>query len=302
MPVLPTPLPTALGDVFSVARAREAGVSRARTRARDLESPFRGVRRPRHEEPSLPDGPLAIDRVAHQRVLRDARAFAEIMSPRAFFAGRTAAVLLGLPVEHGEELEIGVFPPDRGPRRSNVRARRVSPGYASLRTVDGLRVTSPASTWAMLGADLSERDLIRLGDAVVRIPRDAHGRSRSERRLGSLAELRAAIDVGRRAGGGRLRLAVERVREGDPHRTDRRQWTRDIEKHAAYAAVGYETVRLTGVQLREQPARAVALVRDALLRHGCPPSAACGRGRKAAPVRRPGPLRGVMRQPTFRKE
>jgi hypothetical protein len=59
--------------------------------------------------------------------------------------------------------------------------------------------------------------------------------------------------------------------EGDHHRTDRRQWARDIEKQAAYAAEGYETVRLTGIQVRQHPERGVTLVRDALLRGGWVP-------------------------------
>jgi hypothetical protein len=177
----------------------------------------------------------------------------------------------------------------------------------------------------MLGSELSERDLVRLGDAIVRIPRDERGRPRPELRLGSVDELRAALEVGRRAGAHRLRAALARIRvgamspletdarldaveaglpepeldveirssengrllgiadgrypayrvlmevEGDHHRTDRRQWARDIEKHAAYAAEGYETVRLTGIQIRQNPAQGVALLREALIRGGWTP-------------------------------
>src|SRR5690606_26014991 len=133
--------------------------------------------------------------------------------------------------------------------------------------------------------ELSERELVRLGDAIVRVPRDEHGRPRPEHRLATLDDLRAALDVGRRPGAVRLRAALARIRvgamspletdmrldavdaglpepeldaevrsvqgrllgiadgryrayrvlievEGDHHRTDRRQWARDIEKHA----------------------------------------------------------------------
>ena len=41
--------------------------------------------------------------------------------------------------------------------------------------IEGLRVASPASCWAMLGGELSERDLVRLGDAIVCIPRGPGG-------------------------------------------------------------------------------------------------------------------------------
>jgi len=246
------------------------------------------------------------------------------MPSHAFFAGRTAAILHGLPVAPGPELDVAVLAPHRAPRVRGVHARTLSPGYASLRTIDGLRVASPASVWAMLGTELSERELVQLGDAIVRVPRDEWGSSRPELRLATLDELRAALEVGRRPGAVRLRAALSRIRvgamspletdmrldaidaglpepeldveirnrhgrllgiadgrypryrvlievEGDHHRTDRRQWARDIEKHAAYAAEGYETVRLTGVQIRQRPGQGVALLRDALIRRGWTP-------------------------------
>ena len=58
--------------------------------------------------------------------------------------------------------------------------------------------------------------------------------------------------------------------EGDHHRTDRRQWDRDIEKYNAYAALGWEVVRLTSTHVRGAK-RGVSLVRDALLRNGWRP-------------------------------
>jgi hypothetical protein len=158
----------------------------------------------------------------------------------------------------------------------------------------------------------------------VRVPRDDRGVPRPERRLATLGELRASLEVGRRPGAVRLRAALDRVRvgsmspletdarlngedaglpepeldveilsaqghligiadmrypryrvlievEGDHHRTDRRQWMRDIEKHTAYLSEGYETVRLTGHHIRQHPERGVTLVRNALLRGGWVP-------------------------------
>lgn len=58
------------------------------------------------------------------------------------------------------------------------------------------------------------------------------------------------------------RVAVEV--EGDHHRTSRAQWTRDLDKYAAYAAVGIEVVRLTSAHIRGPHRRAVALIAAAL--------------------------------------
>jgi hypothetical protein len=326
MPTSPGELPAALDDSFSYSLARQAGVSARRLRARDLDAPFYGVRRRRADAPPgrADDAPLARDRAMRARVIRDARSYAAVMSPGAFFAGRTAAVLLGLPAPHGAELEVGVFAPRRAPRGRGIRGRALNAAYVDVQVRDDLRVASPASAWTMLGSEISERDLVRLGDAIVRVPRDDRGVPRPEWRLATLDELRAAVDIGRRPGTARLRRALARVRvgsmspletdvrlnaedaglpepeldveirsvggrlrgiadmryprfrvlievEGDHHRTDRRQWARDIEKQAAYAAEGYETVRLTGIQVRQHPERGVTLVRDALLRGGWVP-------------------------------
>ena len=59
--------------------------------------------------------------------------------------------------------------------------------------------------------------------------------------------------------------------EGDQHRTSRAQWNRDLEKHAAYTAAGWEVVRVTSEHIRVS-GRAVSLVRDALARRGTPTS------------------------------
>ena len=56
--------------------------------------------------------------------------------------------------------------------------------------------------------------------------------------------------------------------EGDHHRTDRAQWTRDIDRQADLAAAGWEVVRLTAAHIRG--GRAAPRVRAALQRHGWP--------------------------------
>lgn len=296
-----------------------------RLRARDLEAPFRGVRR-RVADVVVPDaGPLARDRALRARVLGDARAYATLMASHAFFAGRTAAVLHGIPVTHGPELEVGVPSPARAPRRAGIRGRKLTAAFAQVVTRDGLRMESPASCWATLGAELSERELIRMGDAIVRIPRGTGGLPHPELQLATLEELRAAAQHPGRVGRPRLLRALKHIRvgsmspletdtrlecvaaglpepeldvevraphtgrlagiadlrfpgyrvlievEGDHHRVDRAQWTRDIEKVAAYTALGYETVRVTAAQVRQHPERCVALIRAALIRGGWRP-------------------------------
>ncbi|WP_314505075.1 hypothetical protein [uncultured Microbacterium sp.] len=59
--------------------------------------------------------------------------------------------------------------------------------------------------------------------------------------------------------------------EGDHHRTDRAQWNRDIEKHAAATAAGCTVLRLTSRHLYPHAAPAVEQVRQALLRAGWRP-------------------------------
>lgn len=78
---------------------------------------------------------------------------------------------------------------------------------------NGLPLASPAAVWAMLGAELTVRELVIIGDAIVRIPRDEFGTPRPELALGTIAELREAA-VPSRPGARRLREAVELVRVG----------------------------------------------------------------------------------------
>lgn len=324
MPRRPEPLPEALGGAFSCADAAAAGISLKRLRAADLETPFRGVRRKRGAEDAAPAGPFAEDQAARQRVLEDARAYASIMGDRAFYCGSTAAVLWGTGAHSPGELEVGVVAPERAPRRRGIRGRQLAPTHVEVRTLEGLRLSSPASTWAMLGRDAGVRELVRIGDVLVRVPRGERGRRLPEERLSTLEELTDAVAAGRRVGSAKLvealgliregamspletdfRLAVvaaglpeplldQEIRdgsgrlagiadavwpeyrviaevEGDHHRTSRSQWARDIEKHTAYVALGFEVVRLTSAHIRPSGSPAVALVSGALRRRGWSP-------------------------------
>lgn len=340
MPRPPQPLPEGLGDLFSVAEAHAAGVPAGRLRATDLERPFRGVRMTSRPGPDDPGGaaehdqeagaggrphPPTLDEIARAEVRRQATAYAKVMEPGAFVAGRSAGSLLELPIDPSSELVIGVFAPARAPRRHGIRGIKVVPGLAHVRERDGLRMTTPASTWAMLGAELAVRELVVVGDAIARIPRDKKGTLQPNSQLAAIAQLEQAIAAGRRVGIAKLRAALPLIRtasssplesefridaeashlpafeldveifnrserrigiselfhrptrtaieiEGDHHRVSRRQWNRDIDKYAAYAAEGIEVVRLTSARIRGPRPSAVGVVRDVLLRRGWRPA------------------------------
>lgn len=318
---LPSALPDELATVFTRGEALAAGVTARRLRARDLETPFRGVRRSPGVAPEADDAPLARDRALRARVLRDAEAYLPLMPPGGFIAGLSAAVLLGGPVPSVGDLEVGVLAPARSPRRVGIRGRKLAPHLVHLMQCDGIPISTPASTWAMLGAELSVDDLIRLGDAFVKVPRDERGRRRPRRQLTTPAALRRALDAGRRLGADTLQAALEEIRvgamspletdyrlvtrraglpepeldveirdpggrliaiadavyraqrviaevEGDHHRTDARQWARDLERQAALAANGWHVVRVAGEHIRGRRPRAVEMVRVALERAG----------------------------------
>ncbi|MFT3798137.1 hypothetical protein [Microbacterium sp.] len=318
-----TPLPNTLGAAFGVGEARQAGVSAGRLRAKDLEAPHRGVRMRRTEPAaSVDDSPLARDRLVRARVMRKVAAYEEIRRPHAFYLGRTAVAIYDrlFDDDSGDgPLMVAVFAPHRAPRCRGVRGVQSVPGLTTLRHVGGLPVASPASVWAGLAEELGLRALIRLGDALVRIPRGDGGAPLPHAQLATIGQLQAAaeaprrrarhvlehalryirvgsmsvmetdfrvdaqdaglpepqLDVEIRDAGGRLlgiadaaypefRVLVEV--EGQQHRTSDDQWERDLTKHAAYAAAGWEVVRVTGRRVRR--GQAVPLVRAVLRRHG----------------------------------
>lgn len=221
----PAPLPMTLADAFSCAEARAAGVSRGRLAAKDLHAPFHGVRI-RAVQPAIEDDgqPYLRDRQQRARVRSLAQAYATRMSPNTFFAGRTAAVLIGLPLAHGQELDVGVRAPHRAPRGRGIRGRKLAPRLITLVRLGDLVLTDPATTWASLGEECSLRDLIVLGDAIVRVPRDDRGTPQPFRRLGTKEDLQGALEAGSRRGITKLRAALELIRVGSasPVETDYR--------------------------------------------------------------------------------
>ncbi|NHI16169.1 hypothetical protein [Microbacterium excoecariae] len=204
------PLPPDLPEAFHVGSARAEGVGRGRLRGSDLARPFHGVRAlaPAAVAPADPDPDPATARVA-----RLAHAYAPLLGADRFISHGSAAALWGAPVPlHGSDLDVAVFGDGAVPRGRGVRGHRVRAGWATLRDVDGLPATSPASTWAMLG-HLGVADLVAVGDYFCRVWRAGHRRPTPGRApLTTPAQLESALDVGRRVGAARLREALAHIR------------------------------------------------------------------------------------------
>jgi len=216
-------LPDALGDAFSVGEAMRLGVPRSRLRAHDLSRAFRAVYVKSAATPLLG---VMTGREREIQIVAHARLGALRMSDGMFFSHVTSAVIWGVPLPwsavRGDELDVGVFHPDRPPRAAGFAGHRVQPAHATVRIHGdtGLRVASPASTWAMLGAVLRHPyDLIAAAESMV-----------TDRRFGettplaTIAQLEASISSGRRVGLPALRDALPQVRLRVASRTE--TWTR----------------------------------------------------------------------------
>ncbi|WP_240694551.1 DUF559 domain-containing protein [Cryobacterium sp. SO1] len=294
---LPRDLPL---DGFTLAEARAVGVNRNRTRARDLETPFRGVRA------------AAGSRAETGGLIR---AYAARMPAGHFFSHATAARLLGFPLpprlENDPRLHVSVLVPERALRMRGVVGHTVHqrPG---LWIVNGLTTTDPVTTWCDLALSLGLDDLIAVGDFLLAklVPPAAR------------SELAAAVaDRAGRRGVQRLREAMELVRprvesrretylrlmvvragfpepdtnvtlplrpgrkgargdlvylkykilveyDGEQHRTDDAQYARDVERLDDLAADGWRVIRATKAT---HPAEVLARLDEALRARGWRP-------------------------------
>jgi hypothetical protein len=158
-----------------------------------------------------------------------AQQFAHRMTEHQFFSHLTAAVIWGLPIPLDLIIDappdVAVFAPRRNPESSRVRGHEIAADLAHIQIhpSTGLRVTSPASTWAMLAAMLpNPYDLIAVGDAAVREPMHDD----DQPALSTVPQLDKAISAGRRRGVGRLRAALPRIRTRSASRPE--TWARLI--------------------------------------------------------------------------
>lgn len=304
MPRRPAPLPPQLADAsFSVRHADALGVSRKRTRARDLVRVSRGIRVPAHPV----SGPIAA-----------LRAYCEI-DPRATLVDISAARVWGLPLPWRVlgDWRIRIAHP-RGtnrPRRVNVVGREMTFAAGEIVGLEGLRLTSPARTFLDLAEFLEVEDLVPIADRLI----CAHPRDHPYPRAPwvSLPELRAVVrrHPGKR-GVRRARMALDLARVGSDSPQESRlrlaildaglpepelnvpirdgsgrpvawpdlsyrmwrlsiqydggvheeedQYARDIERHRRTQAAGWTEVRLKKGDLDGDRPRAVVVIREAL--------------------------------------
>jgi len=139
---------------FTTAQAAAVGVGEGRLRGRDLDRPFHGVRMPRDAAPS---------------VEALCRAYAVRMRSVEAFSHRTAASLHGLPLPPAQHhaLDVVVIGAQGLPRSRGVRGRHAD-AATTVGIVRGLRVVSAVDTWLQLAAQFGMRDLVKIGDALVR--------------------------------------------------------------------------------------------------------------------------------------
>lgn len=285
---LPTEL---LARPFTVAEGAAAGLSADVLRGRRFWAPARGVR--------------ASTQLADTLQLRCA-ALALLVPGAVFSHATAARLCrLPVPEHMGDNLlEISVV--GARPRTPNVRVHDCDVGDDVHLMPDGTRVTTGRRTWADLATELAIDDLVILGDAILRhgwgdVPglgelADRRGRRGVRRmraalplletRTDSPMETRLRLLIVRsglpRPVAGRdvvvdgcwlarpdlswpdLRLALEY--DGDHHRTDRRQWQRDIARRRSLEDAGWTLVVVTADDVLRHSEALVERLRAAILR------------------------------------
>lgn len=224
----PQQLPPHLGSAFSVRAAAAAGLGSGRLRSSDLSIPFRGVRtRSIRSDVHDSDAVDLTDLYEVQAARRRARnrEYAPRLRPNDFLSHESAAAEwhaplplfvddFGVPI--GDvDLPVHVSTFGRGalPRVPGVTRHRAHARTSKTLLKDGIRIATPATTWASLGT-LSLPRLVALGDYFCRAWRSGLGRPDAGRAsLATIEDLRASIDSGRRVGITRLRAAIDLIRE-----------------------------------------------------------------------------------------
>ncbi|WP_405218962.1 endonuclease domain-containing protein [Agrococcus sp. Ld7] len=198
----PLPEPLASGP-FSVARAREEGVTARRLRGTDLVAPFHGVRAPC----------LATD------VQALADAYRQRMRPGHVFAGITAARLWGLPVStfwsRAEPLTIGIPAGTTRTRARGVVTHEFDATRLTSTELDGLPILDPLSTTMMLARETGGDDLVTLLDALITPSPIYHGLRLPVRPYTSVSALQAFAEQCHGLRGASAFLpAIDRARTG----------------------------------------------------------------------------------------
>lgn len=194
------PLPRPLeSHPFTAEQGRDAGLSASRLRARDIHTPFRGVKT------TTPPVSLA-ERCAALQVG---------MPTDAFFCGITAALLMRVPLSSRLQLAPGIHVAVPAPRRAlttkGVIGHKFQVVSGQVRMWHGLRISTPERMWCELGASLSIPDLVAAGDYLIHW----------ESPITSKANLRAALDEHPgRIGRTKLEIAFELLDERSESRRE----------------------------------------------------------------------------------
>ncbi|PPF43555.1 hypothetical protein C5B85_12715 [Pseudoclavibacter sp. AY1F1] len=170
------PLRAMLGaKPISVADARKAGVGRGALSNKGLERPFYGVRQVPPQPPrasSQARGP-SLDEFQVLRIRQRRRILAYVprLRPGQAFGPRTTALLHGLPLPLRmlRDSTVDVIVPQGAcrPNAAGVQARGVPGRIFDVQTVNGVPCAPPELLYCLLARDLSEVDLLAVGDALI---------------------------------------------------------------------------------------------------------------------------------------
>lgn len=232
--------------------------------------------------------------------LEIARAFVPRLGERTVLGGLTAARIWGLPVPRrfdGDATVHVLVPAGRNrPVGRGILSRSVHERLWDARELHGVPVASPALTWATASRHLEVSELVVLGDAFVAIAGAWGSRTGGAAMRIAVTRVRTGVESPMEtwtrlvivAAGlpepevgvelwdgsefvGRIDLAYRTQKiaieyEGDHHRTDKRQWHKDIGRVNRLQEIDWFAIRATTTQLWPTPTRFVEQVRAALRR------------------------------------
>ena len=300
------PLPEPFADgAFAVRTALASGIGSGRLRGDDLQAVFHGVRVPT-------SGALAVtDRCA---------AYAKRMPATEVFSHATAAALFGLPLPtplRTEQLHVSTFAPRRAPRVRGVVGHQTHRTAVEVGIFHGFPVVSPVDAWCQLAAEMTVRELVIVGDALVRrkhpwstmdVMRERveayRGRRGHQRLVEAVALVRPRTDSppetelrldivaagmpepevnvpivgrhGREFALGDLvfpKYMVIVEYDGEQHREDNTQYSRDVDRLDDLAELGYRVIRVNKTHRWERRHRVLEKIRAALVARGWRPQA-----------------------------
>lgn len=189
-------IPDQLGLAFTHAEAMAVGLSSSALSRSGLPRPVHGIylNTPLIEK-------LHANGHEQERFRAIHAAIAQAVAPRLHhtmcFGLHTAAVLWGLPIQITPDARIAVVATNVHHRSTNPAFHTTSttPALAQPTQLAGIRVTSPAVTWASLATQVTPHEAIALGDALIHEPRVAGTRRLTRPPLATLIEVHEAIET-----------------------------------------------------------------------------------------------------------